>query len=255
MFSRKRIERVESESATTENLAAEETYSLEDLGSAYARVLDSRENRQDVRENESSEANSSQAQVEDELEVDSLLNAPTVGESDHVPITPESILEAMLFVGASDNQPLEVNRLVEILKGTTVDDIHAFANRLNRRYREQDRAFDIVYETGGFKLQLAQNLALIRDRFYGKVKETQLSQAAIDCLSLVAYQPGITQAELEVQWNQPAGMTLSTLVRKGLLRIDNEGSHRTKPKYFTTERFLEIVGLHSLNDLPHSEEL
>jgi segregation and condensation protein B len=99
-------------------------------------------------------------------------------------------------------------------------------------------------------------LNVVRDRFYGKQKETQLNQAAIDCLSLVAYQPGISRQKLEQQWNQPAGALLAMLIRKGLIRLEKDDSTGTiESRYFTTDRFLDIIGLSSLDDLPHSEDI
>ena len=116
----------------------------------------------------------------------------------------------------------------------------------------------IVRDSGGYRLELVPELHVVRDRFYGKVKETQLTQSAIDCLSLVAYQPGSTREELERQWNQPAASMLSTLVRKGLLKIERrpvQNGLEEQSHYYTTDRFLEIVGLESLADLPLSEDI
>jgi segregation and condensation protein B len=98
---------------------------------------------------------------------------------------------------------------------------------------------------------------LVRDKFYSKAKETQLTQSAIDCLALVAYQPGITREEIEKQWNQPAASMLSNLVRRGLLRIEKPSTAPASHpgNYFTTDRFLDVIGLDSLDDLPLADEL
>ncbi len=73
---------------------------------------------------------------------------------------------------------------------------------------------------------------------YGKIRETQLNQAAIDCLSLVAYRPGITREEIEHLWNRSASSVLGLLVRRDLLRIEREGKGKSSSiRYFTRNVF------------------
>ena len=89
---------------------------------------------------------------------------------------------------------------------------------------------------------------------YGKLRETQLNQAAIDCLSLVAYRPGVTREEVERLWSRPASSVLSLLVRRDLLRIERKGKGKQAvTKYFPTDRFLNLIGIESLDDLPVAE--
>ncbi|MEQ1826595.1 MAG: SMC-Scp complex subunit ScpB [Pirellula sp.] len=259
MFGNKRVKRVEIESSdelSEDSTDVAEEFSLEDLGNAYAEAIG--------KTSESVAIESESPEIKLHLEKsdsagndhEQLLNAPKAEEADQVPVTAESILEAMLFLGTSNNEPLSVARTTEILRGTTADEVSMVIDSLNQSYREHQRAFEIVKETGGYRMQLVQELSLIRDRFYGKTKETQLTQSAIDCLALVAYQPGISRAEVEKQWNQPASNMLAMLVRRGLLKVESMKSETSSElKYFTTERFLEIVGLDSLSDLPSSEEL
>lgn len=258
MFGRKGVKRVEpiaSDEAEAEAIESE-GFSLEELGTAYAVAIgqasgDTQSSKFPEEETDQSGDSANDSNQEEMLE------APDVTETDGVPVTPESILEAMLFLGSSNNRPIAIDKLLELFRGVTAEELDESVDSLNALYRKHNRAMEIVRASGGYHLQLATDLHLVRDRFYGKVKETQLTQAAIDCLSLVAYQPGITRDSIEKQWNQPAASMLSTLVRKGLLRMEKrpaedrtgEDSH-----YYTTDRFLEIIGLESLEDLPSSED-
>lgn len=90
--------------------------------------------------------------------------------------------------------------------------------------------------------------ALIEELKWGATKEVVLSQAAIDCLSIVAYQPGISRADLEDQLGQGVGSTLALLQRRELIKLDEDG-------FQTTQRFLEIAGIESLEDLPKADDL
>lgn len=279
MFGRKGIKRVELvESLPEEPQDVDEVgFSLDELGTAYEQAIQGAieggliESPAIAVEGESQEAIGVGETIDAELDPAILeeerLEAPEAVESDGVHVTPETILEAMLFVGSSDNKPLAVDRFVELMRGVTPVDVQAMVDSLNSLYRAHHRAMEIVSEAGGYRMQLAKDMELVRDRFYGKVRETTLTQSAIDCLALVAYQPGVTREEIEKQWNQPAAAMLSTLVRKGMLRVDlgdrnaTEGSEsnakQSKPtqRYFTTERFLEVIGLDSLHDLPQAEDL
>lgn len=281
MFGRKGIKRVESVESPPEPLPEVEEvgFSLDELGTAYEQAIQGAidgglieqanppvgtETPESLDDDTSDDVHGDDVAAEEER-----LEAPEAVESDGVPVTPETILESMLFVGSTDNKPLSVDRFVELMRGVTHADVQSMVSSLNQLYKTHHRAMEIVAEGGGYRMQLAKEMELVRDRFYGKVRETTLTQSAIDCLALVAYQPGVTREEIEKQWNQPASAMLSTLVRKGLLRVDlgdrneqdgEQAENKAKPgkpvqRYFTTDRFLEVIGLDSLHDLPQAEDL
>jgi len=256
MFGRKGVKRVESIETEEAEAVEIEGFSLEELGSAYANAIEQASG--ELTSRSESTTNSDALNNSDMSAPIDMLASPNVTETDGVRVTPETILEAILFLGTSNNRPIPVDKLLELLRGISVGEIDEAVDSLNSLYRAHNRAMTIVRQSGGYRLQLVPELHLVRDRFYGKTKETQLTQSAIDCLSLVAYQPGATREELEDQWNQPAASMLSSLVRKGLLRIEKRPSQNgpgDKSHYFTTDRFLEIIGLESLGDLPHSEDI
>jgi segregation and condensation protein B len=204
---------------------------------------------------------------------------------DVVPVSPRSILEAILFVGTRSGLPFSAKALSEILRGFSAEEIQPLADELNRSYRESGRPLEIIASIDGYAMQLASRFDSVNDAFVSVAKEVRLSQNALDCISLIAYQPGITKESLELQWGQSAGSVLSYLIRKGLVRTDlvgdaqddaeadrdgadcdgadRDGATRdgatnvvaNGKRYFTTERFLEILGLESLEDLPRGDEL
>ena len=94
----------------------------------------------------------------------------------------------------------------------------------------------------------------MRDKFYGRVKEARLSPAAIEVLSVLAYNQPATVEQLNELRGSACGAALSTLVRRKLVHVERpaEGG---EPLYSTTERFLKLFGLENLGELPRSEEL
>lgn len=180
--------------------------------------------------------------------------ATAVPHADVIQITAASIIEALLFVGSPTNACVSLAFMKENLQGMSLPEIEKTIDELNDSYRHCGHPWHIVRDGEQCSMQLLESIELALERLQAAPKDTSLSQNAIDCLSLIAYQPGITKEELETQWRQNAGMTLSYLIKKGLVRSE-DGKINAASRYFTTERFLEILGLQSLDDLPQGEEL
>ncbi len=79
----------------------------------------------------------------------------------------------------------------------------------------------------------------------------RLSKSALEVLALIAYHQPITRAELEAMRNRSVEGVLESLLERGLVRVVGEKEAPGRPRlYGTTERFLEVFGLNSLEDLP-----
>lgn len=220
--------------------------SLDDLGAAYARAAAEHDGEAFVApETEEPVAGDDEPVVEADLDIDDDI------------VTPEAIVEAARFVGHPDNRSFSEQRLASLMRGVSPGEVEQIIERLNVSYKEHDQALRIVRDDHGFKLAIAPQVETIRRSFLGKVREARLSQMAIEVLSLVAYQPGVTAQTIQDQRGQESGALLNQLVRRQLLRVDRvkpaEGG-RAIQHYYTTERFLVLFGLESIDDLPHVEE-
>lgn len=176
--------------------------------------------------------------------------------TDDVPLTPETLFEAMLFVGDRDNRPLSPFRAAELMRNVEPGEIRELVERLNERYARFSRPYRIIEDGDGFRMVLDSAFDSIRARFYGKIREAKLSQQAIDVLAVVAYRQPISAEEVQAVRKTPSGSVLTQLVRRGLLGIERKTESK-KPILFyrTTPRFLELFGLDSLDDLPMPEEI
>lgn len=182
------------------------------------------------------------------------LDAELADDTDPCQLGPRSILEAMLFVGNLQNEPLTSAQAADLMRGVTPDEIPDLVDELNQRYAANGAPYQIVSEGAGYRLALRQAFYDVRDRFYGRVREARLSQAAVDVLAIVAYRQPITSEEINKVRGRPTSGVLSQLVRRQLLCIQRPG-HRQPPIYRTTDRFLELFGLESLEDLPQAEDI
>src|SRR3954453_2452081 len=109
--------------------------------------------------------------------------------------------------------------------------------------------------TAGIGWGLRDEFRRIRDKFYGRVKEARLSPAVLEGLSVLAYNQPATADHLSELRGAPSGAALSTLVRRQLVKLERSGDSSNSPQYSTTERFLKLFGLESLEALPRAEEL
>ena len=171
------------------------------------------------------------------------------------PVSPLGILEAVLFVGNTENAPLTAKRLAALMRGVSPREIDELVVELNARYQSLECPYHIVSQGAGYVLRLRDEYANLRDLFYGSVREARLSQAAIDILAVIAYGQPLTREEIDRARGRPSGGILSQLVRRKLLRIERPQQKPRQPKYYTTARFLKIMGLEDISELPQSHEI
>lgn len=180
--------------------------------------------------------------------------ADAAPEADPCPVTPRSILEAMLFVGAADNQPLASERVAGLMRGVRPAEIDDLVRELNEHYRAGACPYQIVGEAGGYRLVLSDAYQRLRDKFYGRTRQTRLSPAAIEILSIIAYKGPQTADEVGRVRGRPCGALLSQLVRRQLLSVIRDAAAPRTVRYQTTPRFLQLFRLESLDDLPRSQD-
>jgi segregation and condensation protein B len=170
-------------------------------------------------------------------------------------ITPRSILEAILFVGHPTGEPLTSERIAALMRGVRPAEIDDLVRELNEQYAAEGTCYAIVSVGPGYQLALRPEFAPLRDHFYGRLREARLSQAAVDILAIVAYHQPIAADEIDRLRTKPSGHILSQLVRRDLLRIDRPAEKKTRPVYWTTDRFLDLFGLEDLQELPRSQDI
>lgn len=168
------------------------------------------------------------------------------------PPPPARIIEALLFVGGA---PLTAARAGEIVRNLGAEPFRAIIDELNRTYRQQARPYVIVSRENGYVLTLKSAFRSVVERLQGSPREARLTPTARDVLALIAYRQPIPKAEIDSQRGQDSRGPLQQLVRLGLIAVDSRSSDAKDFAYVTTHRFLDLVGLRSLDDLPQTGEL
>ena len=165
----------------------------------------------------------------------------------------ESRIEALLF---TTDQPLSTARFLEVLPGTSRDEIHAAIDTLDERYEDSERAFHIVRIAGGFQLLTKEEHGLlVRQLFRGK-RRVRLTKAALETLAIISYKQPTTRPEIDAIRGVSSGGVLETLMERDLARIAGRAEGVGRPLlYATTPTFLQYLGLNNLKDLPSLSEL
>ncbi len=169
-------------------------------------------------------------------------------------VSPRTILEAMLFVGHPENQPLTSENVAALMRGVRAHEIDELVVELNQSYDEEGCPYRIESVGAGYRMALRDEFHSLRDVFYGRVKAAKLSQAAVDVLAIVAYKQPMTREDVDALRGRPSGSLLAQLVRRQLLRVERSHDQPRTPRFCTTERFLQVFGLQGLRDLPQSPE-
>lgn len=241
----------ESGDASSEEDDSQE-FTIDDLGAAYAEAMAEAGLLPEAEDSDDEDADTSESSEHEDSE-----EAEVGPAEQHAPPTPEGVVEAALFLGHPENKPLSGRELARVMRDVSPKEVEKIVADLNASYEELEHTMRIISEDGGYRMVLADDMESIRRVFYGKVREARLSQPAIEILSLVAYQPGISSQELAKQRGKDCGPLLNQLVRRDLLQMTRErveGISRITQTYRPTDRFLNLFGLSSLDDLPQVDE-
>ncbi|MDC3223756.1 SMC-Scp complex subunit ScpB [Mariniblastus sp.] len=234
----------------------EEEFSLDQLSQAYAAALKTRgESPEDVHESEQTsttepiQANASPREEEEEEQV------PEIDDDASCSISPESIIESILFVGAPKGVTLNSRKIAAVLRDVSPKEVTQTVRALNAKYEKENAAFRIESDGGVFKMKLDPALVEFQQEFFGRNRQVRLSQAAIDVMAIVAYNQPATKDLVEKIRLKPSGGVLAQLVRRELLVVE-AGESNSKIKYYsTTDRFLDLFQLEELADLPQSHDV
>jgi segregation and condensation protein B len=165
-------------------------------------------------------------------------------------------IEALLL---STDRPLTEQRLAALLglsgAGSTSAVKDALAE-LNEQCEKTGRSFRAERLAGGWQLLTVQQFAPLLARLHTDRQQTRLSQAALETLSIVAYRQPIMRAEIEAIRGVACGEVLRSLMERRLIKITGRAEELGRPMlYGTTNEFLKVFGLSSVDDLPDVQGL
>lgn len=157
-------------------------------------------------------------------------------------------LEALLFAA---DEPLTSRQLVQLAGLASATELRRHLRRLQSLYDKEGAAFQIQELAGGFQLLTRPEFFPWLARWVPTDSQVKLSPAARETLAIIAHKQPITRADIEAIRGVHSGEILRQLMDKGLVRIVGRDASLGRPVlYGTTRRFLQLLGLRSLADLP-----
>ena len=164
---------------------------------------------------------------------------------DIIELTPA--LEAVLF---ASGDPVPVARL-SLVFGVPEEDILVTADKLGEYYEKNGRGIRLLHLGGSLQLCSAPEHAKLIARVIEHRAAPKLSPSALEALAVIAYFQPVTRAYVEQVRGVDSSYTVSSLAEKGLIepagRLDAPGRPTL---YRTTEAFLRVMGISSLDELP-----
>jgi segregation and condensation protein B len=170
----------------------------------------------------------------------------------HSPADAKRILEAALLTAP---EPLAVGDLKRLFD----EDLGAeVLKKLLAELKEEwnGRAVELVQLASGWRFQTRAEFRPYVERLFPE-KPPRYSRAVMETLAIIAYRQPVTRGDIE----DIRGVTVSTQIVQSLEArgwIDIVGHRETPGRpalYATTKRFLDDLGLRTLEELPPLEEI
>ena len=164
----------------------------------------------------------------------------------------KEIIKGLLFLWGD---PFEASEMARILK-ISEREVHVLCREIREESEEQEQG--ILLRQYGNAYQWTTNPAY--EAYYVQLaeapKKQRLSNSALETLSIIAYNQPVTRIDIENIRGVKSSASLETLLQRNLIeeagRLDKIG----RPiLYRTTEKFLQLFEIASLEELPALEEL
>lgn len=156
-------------------------------------------------------------------------------------------LEALLF---ASGKAVDRKSLIEIL-GIDREKLDVIANLLKENLENRNAGIQLIEIEDGYQLATKEKYYDMICKLMDNRPKPSLSQAAMEVLAIIAYNPKITRAEIEKIRGVSSDSAINKLIEYGLIeeagRIDAPGRPMT---FKTSEEFLRLFGYKSLSDMP-----
>lgn len=156
-----------------------------------------------------------------------------------------ALVEAILFVSP---EPISANQIGSLMDISPREIKNAF-NELDQLYT--GRGIRLQYHKNKVQITSAPEAASVLENMLNLETTSTLSQAALETLSIVAYQQSITRPQIDSIRGVNSDGVLKTLLNKGLIDDVGRAEGPGRPiLYSTTTEFLKYFGLGSSEELP-----
>lgn len=121
---------------------------------------------------------------------------------------------------------------------------------------DKREVYRVVQGPAGYRITTAPEYADWVRLLRNEARPMRLSQAAMETLAIVAYRQPVTRAELESIRGVSADGAINRLLEHELVVVTGRADLPGRPiQYGTTDKFLEFIGIQTIEELPASDVL
>jgi segregation and condensation protein B len=164
----------------------------------------------------------------------------------------KKIIEAILF---SSSKPVAPKILKKRLEEYSSEEIDEALRELITEYNNMDRAVEIAEVASGFQMKTKPLYKEWVTRFV-KEKDVGLTKSMLETLSIVAYKQPVTKKDIDNVRGVDSTRAIKLLLERKLINIAGKNEDAGKKITFrTTDKFLEVYGLRSIEGLPTYKDI
>ena len=160
----------------------------------------------------------------------------------------KAVLEGILFIVGDEGTTIdEMKNILDVDE----EEVKRLLIELKKDYEKEDRGLRISYLGNTFKLTTKEEHREFYEKLVSDTKTTNLSNASLEVLAIVAYNEPITRIKIDEIRGVNSSQIVRRLLARGFLKVCGKAESIGRPSlYKTTNDFLDYFGLSSKEDLP-----
>lgn len=159
-------------------------------------------------------------------------------------------IEAIIFIS---DTPVRSKEIANFLS-EDLSTINKILKELTNEWKDKNNSIKIEEIAGGYQFRTKEEYKEILIEYVNK-KPYRLSRAGLEVLGIIAKKQPITKIEIDKIRGVDSVGAISVLIERELIKVIGEKDVPGRPYlYATTDFFLEVFSLNSLDDLPEIEE-
>jgi segregation and condensation protein B len=164
-----------------------------------------------------------------------------------------AIIEALILASP---EPLATRKITDVCEDVTPSQVTRTVAELNNRYMEMGASFRIREIAGGYQFYITPEFSGYVDDLLTRHRKLRLTRAALETLAIIAYRQPVTKTDIEHIRGVASDGVVQNLLEKKLITIKGRADSPGRAlQYASTDEFLKMFGLNSLEDLPQMSEI
>ncbi|HPW34368.1 MAG TPA: SMC-Scp complex subunit ScpB [Candidatus Paceibacterota bacterium] len=159
-----------------------------------------------------------------------------------------SALEAVLFIFG---EAVDIKKLSNILS-VSEEEVLVAAKDLSSQLSSSDRGIMLMEKEGKYMLSTKPQHALLIEKFVTENLKEDLTPAALETLSIVAYFGPLTRAQIDYLRGVNSSFILRSLLIRGL--VERKTGKGLAFNYEVTFDFLKFLGINHVSKMPQYDE-